>query len=65
MQAGFTHVPDVLSHSLALNQGGDPQAVVPVATAEEQLAVVGGHKEPSGYLHAGGKRSGEETLGPG
>lgn len=42
----FTHVSDVLSHSLALNQRGDPQAVVPVTPAEEQLAIVGDHKQP-------------------
>lgn len=60
----FTHVSDVLSHSLALNQGGDPEAVVPVATAEEQLAVVGGHKQPGCYLQAGGEGPRQETLGP-
>lgn len=60
----FTHVSDVLSHGLALNQGGDPEAVVPVATAEEQLAIVGDHKQPCCDLHAGGERSGQETLGP-
>lgn len=51
----FTHVSDVLSYSLALNQGGDPEAVVPVATAEEQLAIVGDHKQRRCYLYAGGK----------
>lgn len=61
----FTHVSDVLSHSLALHQGGDPEAVVPVSTAEEQLAVVGDHKQSRCYLHTGGKGSGEEALGPG
>lgn len=55
----FTHVSDVLSDGLALNQGGDAEAVVPVATAEEQLAVVGDHKQPRCDLHAGGERSGQ------
>ena len=35
-----THVSDVMSHSLSLDQGGDPQAVVPVATAEQELPVM-------------------------
>lgn len=51
----FTHVSDVLSHSLALDQGGDPEAVVPVATAEEQLAIVRDHKQSCCYFHAGGE----------
>lgn len=59
-----THVSYMLSHGLALNQGGDPEAVVPMTTTEEQLAVVGDHKQPRCDLHAGGKGSREETLGP-
>lgn len=60
----LTHVSDVLSHCLALNQGGDPEAVVPVAAAEEQLAVVGDHKQSSSDFHTGGEGSGQETLSP-
>lgn len=60
----FTHVSDVVSHSLALNQGGDPEAVVPVTTAEEQLAIVGDHKQSRCNLHARGEGTGQETLGP-
>lgn len=41
----FTHVSDVLSYSLALDQRGDPKAVVPVSTTEEQLSVVGDDKQ--------------------
>lgn len=39
-QQFITHVSDVLSHSLALHKGGDTEAVVPVATAEEQLPIM-------------------------
>lgn len=53
----FTHVSDVLSHGLALHQGGDPETVVPVAAAEEQFAIVGDHKQSRCYLHAGGEGS--------
>lgn len=31
----FTHVSDVLPNRLSLNQRGDSEAVVPVATTEE------------------------------
>lgn len=54
---------DVLSHRLALDQRRDAEAVVPVAAAEEQLPVVGDHKQPPCHLHAGGKGSRQETLG--
>lgn len=60
----ITHVSDVLSHSLSLNQGGDPEAVVPVPTAKEQLAIVGDDEQPRGDLHTGGEGSRQETLGP-
>lgn len=59
----FTHVPDVLSYSLSLNQWSDPQAVVPVPTTEEQLSIMGDHKQSSGYLHTGGEGSWKEALG--
>lgn len=55
---------DVLPHSLSLNQRGDPEAVVPVATAEEQLAIVGDHKQPRCDLRTRGEGSGQKTLGP-
>lgn len=51
----LTHVPDVLPHRPALDQRGDPQAVVPVAAAEQQLAVVGDHEEAGGDLYPGGE----------
>lgn len=60
----ITHVSDMLSHSLSLNQGGDPEAVVPVATAEEQLAIVGDHKQPRCDLHTRSEGSRQKTLGP-
>lgn len=47
----------MLSNSLALDQGGDPEAVVPMATAEEQLAIMGDHKQPRCYLYTGGEGS--------
>lgn len=62
--SAITHVSDVLSHGLSLNQGGDPEAVVPVPTAEEQLAIMGDDEQPRGDLHTGGEGSRQETLGP-
>lgn len=64
MQMVLTHVSDVLTHSLALDQGGDPDAVVPVASAEEQLAIMRDHKLSRRDLYAGGKRSRKQTLRP-
>lgn len=58
-----THVSNVLSNSLSLHQRGDPEAVVPVATAEEQLAIMGDHKQCCCDLHAWGKRFGQKSLG--
>ena len=61
---GPTHVSDVLSHGLALDQRGDSQAVVPVAPAEQQLPVVGDHKQARRHLHARGEGPAQEPLGP-
>lgn len=58
-----THVSNVLPNSLSLHQRGDPEAVVPVATAEEQLAIMGDHKQRCCDLHAWGKRFGQKFLG--
>lgn len=54
---------NVLSNSLSLDQRGDPEAVVPVATAEEQLAIVRDHKQCCCDLHTGGKGFGQKPLG--
>lgn len=59
----FTHVPDVLANSLSLHQRGDSEAVVPVATTEQQLAIMGDHKQCCRDLHARGKGFGQKTLG--
>ena len=61
----FTHVSDVLSDSLSPEQRGDPEAVVPVAAAEEKLSIVRDHKQPGCDLQPGGEGSGEEALRPG
>lgn len=58
-----THVSNVLPNSLSLHQRGDPEAVVPVATAEEQLAVMGDHKQCCCDLHPWGKWFGQKLLG--
>lgn len=51
----LTHVPDVLPHRPAFDQRGDPQAVVPVAAAEQQLPIVRDHEEAGGDLHPRGE----------
>lgn len=58
-----THVPDVQPNSLSLNQGGDPEAIVPVATTEEQFPIMGDHKQCCRDVHAWGKGFGQKTLG--
>lgn len=58
-----THVSNVLPNSLSLHQRSDPEAVVPVATAEEQLAIMGDHKQRCCDLHAWGKWFGQKFLG--
>lgn len=61
----FTHVSNVLSHRLALDQRRDPKAVVPVSAAEEQLSIMGDDKQSCCYIHARSERSRQETLGSG
>lgn len=53
-----------MSHGLSLDQGGDPQAVVPVATAEQELPVMGHHKQTCRHLHAWREGSAQDPLGP-
>lgn len=59
----FTHVPDVQPNSLSLNQGGDPETIVPVATTEQQFPIMGDHKQCCRDVDAWGKGFGQKTLG--
>ena len=61
----FTHVSDVMSHSLALDQRRHPKAVVPVSAAEQQFSIVGDNKQSCCYLHPGGEGSGQKPLSSG
>lgn len=61
--SNVTHVPDVQPNSPPLHQGGDPEAVVPVAPAEEQLPVMGDHKQGCRDVHTWGEGFGQEPLG--
>lgn len=61
---GPTYVPGDVAHDLALGQGGDTEAVVPVSPAEEQLPVGGHGQRARAQLGPGGEGALQEPLGP-
>lgn len=57
-------MPGDVPHHLALGQGGDTEAVVPMSPAEEQLPI-GGHGQRAGaQVGPGGEGALQEALGP-
>lgn len=60
----ITHVTDVLPHCFALQEWRHSQAVVPVASAEEQLSIMRYNKQLSGDLNPWRERTRYEPLSP-